>query len=106
VFDDPAAGLDKEPFVEGMPEIIQHCLTDEGILRRAVNNGFTLRFSDRDFIPEPGEIVQFFKLTRLREEDGGNWYRLAGTNLEGWLCPALFAYFQTAPDNLYFTVTP
>ena len=36
----------------------------------------------------------------------GNWYRLndgpAGKRAnEGWLCPALFQYFNSAPDRIY-----
>jgi len=27
---------------------------------------------------------------------GGNWYRSADLDMEGWLCPALFRYFDQA----------
>jgi hypothetical protein len=29
-----------------------------------------------------------------------------GQRQDGWLCPALFKYFKTAPDDLYFNITP
>ncbi len=53
----------------------------------------------------PGMIAQPFpghqaELEWVREEDGGNWYRSEG--LEGWLCPALFKYFQSAPVRIYY----
>jgi hypothetical protein len=30
-----------------------------------------------------------------------NWYRSEEPAMEGWLCPALFRYFDEAPRNLY-----
>jgi hypothetical protein len=41
------------------------------------------------------------KLTRLREEFGGWWYRSDEPEAEGWLCPALFRYFDDAPEEIY-----
>jgi hypothetical protein len=42
----------------------------------------------------------------MREEFGGNWYRTAGGQAEGWLCPALLRYFDGAPDALYVRAEP
>jgi len=89
MFDDEAVGLREEPFVAGMPEIIEAVvagLPDAG-------NGFALYFSDQPF---PGHQI---KLEWQRAEQGGNWYRLA--EREGWLCPAMFKYFALAPSSLY-----
>src|SRR3712207_8154527 len=36
-----------------------------------------------------------------RTESGGTWYRDEATKAEGWLCPALFKYFETAPEKIY-----
>ncbi|WP_425213991.1 DUF6717 family protein [Tumidithrix helvetica] len=36
-----------------------------------------------------------------REEYGGNWYYNADLDMEGWLCPALFKYFDEAPKEFY-----
>ena len=41
------------------------------------------------------------KMTRLREEYGGWWYRSDQPEGEGWLCPALFRYFDEAPEEIY-----
>jgi hypothetical protein len=38
------------------------------------------------------------------DEDGGNWYRSADLDMEGWLCPALFRYFDQAPKRIYARV--
>ena len=90
VFDDPSTDLVREPFVCGIPEMIE-------LLVAEIDNaeaGFKLLFAASPF---PGYQ---FELTRLREEMGGYWYRLAGER-DGWLCPALFKYFDEAPNHLY-----
>ena len=58
-------------------------------------SGFRLLFSAAPF---PGHQGKF---ARLRPEHGGTWYRDATTGDEGWLCPALFKYFDHAPETLY-----
>jgi len=91
VFDDPAAGLDKEPFVEGIPAMM-----DE--LTAAIpgaSDGFRCLFS-RD--PFPGYQV---KLVLDHEEFGGHWYLESGSDRRGWLCPALMKYFDSAPEEIY-----
>lgn len=89
MFDDEGVGLREEPFVAGMPEIIDDFVA--GI--KDAGNGFALYFSDHPF---PGHQI---KLDWQRAEQGGNWYRLA--EREGWLCPAMFKYFALAPSSLY-----
>ena len=56
---------------------------------------FSLLFSAQPF---PNYQFQF---DWRREEYGGNWYYLATLDMEGWLCPALFKYFDVAPQKLY-----
>ncbi len=92
VFDDAAVGLHQEPFVEGVPEMIDWLVRD--ISNVELESGFRLLFSADPF---PGAV----SLTRLREESGGNWYRLDEIDMEGWICPALFRYFDKAPAELY-----
>src|SRR5947209_8316528 len=96
VFDDPRVGLDKEPFVAGIPEIIDLAVRD--ISNAAV--GFLLIFSAYPF---PGATVE---LDWVREEIGGHWYRWTAHSMEGWLCPALFHYFESAPRKLYAQAKP
>ena len=91
VFDDPRVGLEREPFVSGVPEVINHLVRDIPAARK----GFRCTFSAKPF---PGYQM---KLAWLREESGGNWYRLPDPPMEGWLCPALFHYFDAAPRELY-----
>jgi hypothetical protein len=91
VFDDEAAGLRQEPFVAGSDVIIDR-LT-ESIPTAA--KGFTLLFSGAPF---PGFHA---KLEWKRNEYGGCWYQLADSDLEGWVCPALFRYFDQPPAEIF-----
>jgi hypothetical protein len=91
VFDDPATGLVAEAFVSGMPEMIDVLVRDIP----GASEGFRLLFSTGAF---PGVMG---RLEWVREEFGGNWYRWAERGMEGWLCPALFKYFENAPRELY-----
>lgn len=95
VFDDADVGLIREPFVSGVPEMINEIVRDIPDAR----GGFRLTFSASPF---PGYHV---RLIWVREEYGGNWYRIDDQpGMEGWLCPALFEYFDEAPENIYVQV--
>ena len=96
VFDDPAVGLVQEPFVSGIPEMIDILVADIA----GASAGFRLLFSTAPF---PGYDV---KLDWRRSEYDGNWYYASQYQLEGWLCPALFKYFPSAPHELYIKAEP
>ena len=96
VFDDDATGLVREPFVSGMPEIINSLVKDISDAR----SGFRLLFSAAPF---PGYQAS---LTRDRPDFGGTWYRSDRDGTEGWLCPALFKYFPEAPAKIYVKAEP
>lgn len=91
VFDDGRAGLVQEPFVSGVPEMIDYLVRD---IPNA-DKGFKLLFSANPFPGYQAELVW------VREEYGGNWYLWQLENREGWLCPALFKYFSEAPNKIY-----
>ncbi len=91
VFDDEKVGLVQEPFVSGADDIIEKLV---GKIPNA-ENGFSLLFSATPF---PGHQTEF---EWKREEFGGNWYYIKKLNKEGWLCPALFKYFDSAPQVIY-----
>ncbi len=93
VFDDETKNLEREAFVSGMTEIIDR-LVDE-TLKTNVDDGFVLHFAS---VPFPGYN---FKLIRTHEEHNGNWYKCVDNHMEGWLCPALFEYFDNAPEELH-----
>ena len=91
VFDDENTGLVREPFVSGIDRMIDHYVAE----CPDAESGFTLIFSSNPF---PGYQAE---LHRVREEFGGNWYHCVELGFEGWLCPALFKYYDNAPERLY-----
>ena len=91
VFDDPRVDLCQEPFVCGADTFLTHLVSTLPDAKR----GFRLLFSAAPF---PGYQS---KLVWNRGDSGGNWYQAEDPPMEGWLCPALFRYFDTAPRELY-----
>lgn len=91
VFDDEKVGLIEEPFVSGADEIISLMVAGMD----DAEQGFSLLFSANPF---PGYQLE---LRWLHEEYDGHWYYAARFNKQGWLCPALFKYFDAAPRRLY-----
>jgi hypothetical protein len=96
VFDDPAVGLSREPFIAGIDTMIDKAVA--GIPN--AEKGFRAIFSARQF---PGSD---FKLEWRRAESGGNWYYSDEFKMEGWLCPALLKYFPAAPPEIYVKIEP
>lgn len=96
VFDDPAVGLSREPFIAGMDTMIDKAVADIPNAEK----GFRAIFSASPF---PGAN---WKLEWRREESGGNWYYSDRFKMEGWLCPALLKYFPTAPREIYVKIEP
>ena len=96
VFDDARVGLVREPFVGGVPEMIDVVVAD---IPDAAD-GFRLTFSAKPF-PEYEK-----KLTWSRGDREGNYYTMDDPPMEGWLCPALFKYYNEAPAELYVKADP
>ncbi len=96
VFDDDRVGLEREPFVLGIDIMLDRLTAHLPNAER----GFRLIFSPYPF---PGYAA---KLELRREDSGGHWYFAPTYNLEGWLCPALFKYFDAAPAELYAKAEP
>lgn len=98
VFDDKAREIKAEPFVNGIPEMIDHFIKD---IPKAFK-GFTLIFSSKPFPDSQAHLIFIEKLGM------GTWYRLAGMKgmKPGWLCPVLYKYFKTPPKNIYCKFEP
>jgi len=91
VFDDEQVGLRQEPFVSGADTIIETMVQEIP----DADSGFTILFSAAPF---PGYQAEF---EWRRQELSGNWYYSSELDAEGWLCPALFKYFESAPQTIY-----
>jgi len=96
VFDDPSVGLSAEPFVGGADTMIDRVTSD---LPNA-QQGFVMVFSAHPF---PGHQ---FRLDWRKQEGSGNVYYAQELDAEGWLCPALFRYFDETPAQIYVQVKP
>jgi len=103
VFDDARVGLDKEALVCGIPEILEKALVDAGIPLREAEKGCALCFSANPF-PDSQVTLARISGDRLNEAMAGNWYETQH-GMQGWLCPALFRYFDVAPERLYAKVS-
>ncbi len=90
VFDDERVDLVQEPFVFGMPVMI-----DELVVNISnAEDEFRLIFSKNKF-PRYQK-----KMSWVREECDGNWYT-SDDNKEGWVCLALLKYFELPPKKNY-----
>ena len=96
VFDDSRFGLVREPFVAGVPEMIDALVADIPDAEK----GFRLTFSSRPF---PGFQK---KLTWVRGDMDGNYYKIDDPPMEGWICPAMFKYYDKPPAALYVKAEP
>lgn len=95
VFDDPAVGLVKEPFVQGADDVLAALASQ---VSDECKDGFTLLFSHEPF---PGYQAE---VKRLHREYGGNWYVCEELGMKGWLCPALYKYFDVAPESIFVQI--
>jgi hypothetical protein len=91
VFDDLTRGVVNEPFVAGVPTIIDHLLKKKGITERTIH----AFFSDGEF-PDADICLTFIK-----EELHGAWYKFQ--NMKGWFCPCFWKYFdkENPPMRVY-----
>ena len=88
-FDDHEVGLHREPFVLGIPEIIDSIVGERDSI---------VAYISKDPIPKhTGHLI------RVKGEEPG-WYTLQGTKMVGWLCPATLKYFKEYPENIYFKI--
>jgi hypothetical protein len=96
VFDDDRFGLVREPFIAGVPEMIDALVADIPDAAK----GFRLTFSANPF-PDYDQ-----KLTWVRGDMQGNYYRTVNPPMEGWICPAMFRYYEKAPPELFVKADP
>ncbi len=101
VFDDESVGFLQEPFVAGMPEMIDAAVAEAGI--EDADLGFVMVFSHAPY-PTGGPTLH--KLTWTADCWGGAWYRgkIDGERMHGWLCPGLLKYFPSPPKEIFISV--
>ena len=98
VFDDKDRNLVKEPFVAGADTLLD--------IISGEDNAVSLIFSANDF-PKVTHVIN-----RVGESagsfGGGTDYvfEAIGATLDVWLCPALFKFFEEAPETIYVYASP
>ena len=95
IFDDAARGVVAEPFVSGIPAMIDHMV--EQALGLRIDEA-RIYFSETPF---PGHMHVW---KWLSEEWGGNWYKDILTDRVGWLCPCMYKFFAEAPEYIYLGI--
>ena len=103
VFDNPAVGLYKEPFVAGADEIFDEVCRVRGVLNPEKAR-VDIIFSDQQF-PSWDLMAE-----HLGPSMGGNDYSIIASEYEMledhdfWLCPALLKYYSVPPERIYMRV--
>ena len=95
-FDDPTRALKREPFVAGIPEIINMFIPRE-------QDTCDITFAGMQFPGAQGCLT----MVSGGSEETGTVYELSAEGfppMQGWLCPALFKYFDEAPEELWFKI--
>lgn len=96
VFDDESRHLLREPFVLGVPAMIDQKLSQKGITGDQFNLVFT-----SGILPNADAV-----LVKENDLSEGAWYNLKDTTQNGWLCPALMQYFDDAPETISILINP
>jgi hypothetical protein len=99
-FDDKVRKIKHEQFVMGIPEMIIE-LSGQPRVTRA-----KLTFSASPFKDYQAVLKRKSLDNPGNHQAGGVFYsvRWNNKNLEGWLCPCFWKFFDTAPENLYVKV--
>lgn len=98
VFDDEQRGLLREPFVAGADDVIE---VASSLIPNA-EAGFNLLFSEHPF---PTAQIQL-DMKERGSNTSGNTYYCPQLKLDAWLCPALYKYFDVAPEHIYAEFRP
>ncbi len=89
-FDDPEVGLDGEVFVGNINTMLD-ILTENG-------DAATVYISKDPIASYNAQLIKVLDPAHGIEP---GWYKLQGTNMTGWLCPALLKYFEGYPDKIF-----
>jgi len=107
-FTDKKRNLINEPFISGIPELIDECIEQINPQKdeQKLNKSYRITFSEKQF---PGALSY---LRFLFEEYGGAWYSKQIIDEEidlkaktGWLCPATLKFFVNFPKKIYFLIS-
>ncbi|MCS6852328.1 MAG: hypothetical protein NZ700_14280 [Gemmataceae bacterium] len=90
----------REPFVSGIDDMLDRVTRHLPDPRRCL-----VIFSAEPF-PGADVVLEWVRGDQTDERGEGNWYRWPETGMEGWLCPVLFRYFESAPERIFIQIRP
>ncbi len=88
MFNDEEVGLYKEPFVSSINPMIDRVVDGDKF---------------KAFISH-SSIFEFTMVLDKENEGMDGTYKLRGTDIIGWLCPATLKYFDKYPDSIYVKI--
>ncbi|MEY5049175.1 MAG: hypothetical protein RLZZ175_2534 [Bacteroidota bacterium] len=95
MFDDESRNIEQEPFVVGIPEMIDTVLALKSIKAKQ----FSMQFSENEIINS--DLV----LEIDYEVSDGAWYKIHNNpEVKGWLCPVIHKYFNTVPEKIFIQI--
>ena len=100
IFDDPERGLVGEPFVLGIPDMIDKMVELLDLADKKVK----FIFSKEEF-PEYHASIK-----KVKNQNRGAWYKVDKSNIgvvdlpNGWLCPATLLYFKRMPKRIFIRI--
>lgn len=95
-FDFPDKGIAREPFVEGMDDLIDAVLAEKPAPIENPVLAFSLKWTPACRLRLEWEELE------TRADGEWNRYRCPELNVSGWLCPCLLQFFDVAPSTIYF----
>lgn len=98
VFDDEKRGIIGEPLIAGIDDMLDAV----SAALPGKPDALSIVFST---VPFPGFDLRLNWVCE-DERQVGNIYHCPELGIEGWLCPALFKYFDSAPKTLFAQFKP
>ena len=95
MFDDEMKNIHQEPFVLGIPEMLDNVLKSKSI--KATQ--FSMQFSENEI--NKADLV----LELDYEVSDGAWYKIKNNpHVKGWLCPVIHKYFDEIPEKIFIEI--
>ena len=99
VFDDAEKNLQKEALIEGIDDMLDYMVKEKGLKERKLG----VAFSNTE-IQNHDVLLELIEPADPNGRINGNMYRWTKNQINGWLCPSLYKYFEEAPKKLYMKI--
>lgn len=106
-FDDPEVGLQAEPFVGSINTMIDSFANGKKNITVYISAGplpSETLVLDKTDAPRDTDLIEEGEVEVEKGDEfilNNGWYKLRGTDLVGWLCPATLKYFADYPKEIH-----